>query len=166
MDKLDWTRFVVRINVNAPLPLLYRAWSSRKGIESWFLRLSEYRRPDGSLLSPEDEVQAGDTYRWLWHGWPDEVDEKGTISVANGIDAISFSFGKAGDCAVTILPYQKECIVQLVQENIPDDEQGRQTWHLGCKTGWTFYLANLKSVFEGGIDLRNRDVALQDMLNK
>jgi hypothetical protein len=55
--------------------------------------------------------------------------------------------------------------VELVQEEIPTDENGKQIFHLGCKSGWTFYLANLKSIFEGGIDLRNRNTKLQDVLN-
>jgi hypothetical protein len=55
--------------------------------------------------------------------------------------------------------------VELVQENIPDDESGKLTWHVGCKTGWTFYLANMKSLYEGGIDLRNKNENLQQVLN-
>jgi hypothetical protein len=30
-----------------------------------------------------------------------------------------------------------------------------------CQLGWTFYLANLKSVIEGGVDLRNKNVDLK-----
>jgi hypothetical protein len=56
-------------------------------------------------------------------------------------------------------------IVELVQENIPEDDNGKHNWHLGCKTGWTFYLANLKSLAEGGIDLRNKDENLKNMIN-
>jgi hypothetical protein len=58
-----------------------------------------------------------------------------------------------------------ENIVELLQENIPTDEQGMHSWHLGCKTGSTFYLANLKSVLEGGIDLRNKSEKLQRVIN-
>jgi hypothetical protein len=32
-------------------------------------------------------------------------------------------------------------------------------------TGWTFYLANLKSVLEGGLDLRNKNARLQRLVN-
>lgn len=166
MTGFDWSRFSVGINIKAPISRLYKAWSTRKGIEEWFLRSSEYRRADGTLLSPETEVAKGDTYTWLWHGWPDETQERGEILAFNGIDFFSFSFGKAGNCTVNIRPYGDEYIVQLTQENIPDTEEGRQNWHLGCKTGWTFYLANMKSVLEGGIDLRNRDMTMQELLNK
>jgi hypothetical protein len=38
-------------------------------------------------------------------------------------------------------------------------------YHVGCKAGWTFYLANLKSILEGGIDMRNKKTRLKEMLN-
>lgn len=161
----DWATFTVRININAPAEKLYSAWATRKEMEYWFLRLCEYKRPDGSSLKKDDYANRGDVYKWLWHGWPDETVELGEILDCNGIDKFSFSFGKAGNCHVTIKEEIGERIVELVQDNIPTDEQGRHYWHLGCKTGWTFYLANMKSLYEGGIDLRNKDVRLQQVIN-
>jgi uncharacterized protein YndB with AHSA1/START domain len=166
MSVLDWTRFSVAINIKAPVHVLYKAWTTQKGIEEWFLRLSEYSRANGTILMPHEEIKPGDEYKWLWHGWPDETVENGKIIEANGVDKLKFSFGKAGICSVAIQPYKEEYIVQLKQEEIPDTEEGRHNWHVGCKTGWTFYLANMKSVLEGGIDLRNRDVNMQELLNK
>ena len=78
---------------------LYTTWA---GIESWFLRLSEYKDKTGHLRKDDEPVTAGDSYKWLWHGWPDDTVEFGTIHIANGEDNFSFSFGKAGDCNVKI----------------------------------------------------------------
>jgi hypothetical protein len=161
----DWSRFTVRINVNVAGKTLYDAWATRAGMEYWFLRLSEYKKPDGSLRGNKEQVENGDGYKWLWHGWPDDTVEHGTILDCNGIDFIKFSFGKAGNCAVTIKKEEGEAIVELIQDNIPEDDRGKQYWHLGCKTGWTFYLANMKSLYEGGIDLRNRNERLQQVIN-
>ena len=134
-------------------------------MESWFLRLSEYKGPADQLRGKDEAVQKGDQYKWLWHGWPDETVEYGSILDCNGKDFFSFSFGKAGNCTVRIYTEQDETIVEIMQENIPDDDNGRLTWHVGCKTGWTFYLANLKSVYEGGLDLRNKNERLREMTN-
>lgn len=161
----DWSSFTVRINVNAPIERLYHAWATRSGMEFWFLRLSEYKKPDGSLRDNEELVMNGDSYKWLWHGWPDETVELGEILGCNGKDLFKFSFGKAGNCTVKIYKEDNETIIELVQDSIPTDVQGMHYWHLGCKTGWTFYLANMKSLFEGGIDLRNKNVNLQQVLN-
>ena len=161
----DWSRFVVRINVNASLDKLYKAWATRTGMEYWFLRLSEYKKADGTLRNNNEFVEKGDLYKWLWHGWPDDTVEHGSILDCNGEDFFKFSFGKAGNCAITIKKEEGETIVELIQDEIPTDEQGMHYWHLGCKTGWTFYLANMKSLYEGGIDLRNKNEKLQQVLN-
>jgi uncharacterized protein YndB with AHSA1/START domain len=165
MSTYDWTTFVTRIAVKASIEKLYRCWATREGIEYWFLRMSDYKKPDGTLREKNEWVQPGDPYRWRWHGWSDEVTEEGTILDCNGKDFFKFSFGAAGDCAVTMKHEGEHTIVELVQDKIPDDEQGKNYWHLGCKTGWTFYLTNMKSLLEGGIDLRNRDEGLKNVIN-
>lgn len=162
----DWTRFTVRINVkDVSIKKLYWAWATREGMEYWFLRLSEYKTKDGKLRKANETVEKGDQYKWLWHGWPDETVEYGEILDCNGKDYLKFSFGKAGNCAVHIKEELGEKIVELLQDSIPEDDAGRMTWHVGCKTGWTFYFANLKSLLEGGIDLRNRNEKLQNVIN-
>ena len=45
------------------------------------------------------------------------------------------------------------------------NEKGKVQYHMGCLGGWTFYLANLKSYLEGGVDLRNKNLALNNMVN-
>ncbi len=161
----NWGSFITPINVNAPAEKLYALWATRAGIEYWFLRMSEYKSSGGELRKKNEAVQKGDTYGWRWHGWSDEVMETGTVLECNGKDYFKFSFGKAGNCTVTIKNENIHTIVELLQENIPDDDYGKHHWHVGCKTGWTFYLANLKSLCEGGIDLRNKHEQLQNMLN-
>lgn len=165
MSTYDWSRFVTRINVKASVDTLYNAWTTRAGIESWFLRLSEFKQRNGSIRDNDDNVNIGDTYKWLWYGHPDETVEYGEILDLNDTDYLKFSFGKAGVCTVRIKTEEGENIVELTQEEIPTDEKGMQSFHVGCKTGWTFYLANLKSILEGGVDLRNKNEKLHEMLN-
>lgn len=165
MTAFNWNRFEVRITVKASPRDLYKAWSTRKGLEQWFLRLAEFKDKDAVTRGPNEPIEKGDTYRWLWHGWPDDMVETGTVLESNGKDLFSFKFGAAGDCTVHIRSEEGENIVELIQENIPTDEFSMHQYHLGCKTGWTFYLANLKSVMEGGIDLRNRNEQIKRVVN-
>ena len=165
MATIDWSRFTTRININAPVEALYLAWTTRGGMENWFLRLCEYKNKSGEERPADEEVVAGDTYKWLWFGYGDESVEYGQILDLNHEDYFKFSFGKAGICTVNIKTEAGEHIVEITQEEIPTDEKGMQNFHVGCKTGWTFYLANLKSIMEGGIDLRNKNVQLKQMLN-
>ena len=106
-----------------------------------------------------------DTYEWMWHGYGDDAMEKGKIMQANGKDFLQFSFGKAGYVSVTIKEETGESMIELVQDEIPTDEEGQVYYHLGCTKGWLFYLTNLKSILEGGPDLRNKKMELTDVIN-
>lgn len=154
---MNWSRFTVRVNVNTPADQLYRCWATRAGIESWFLRRSDYRKANGDARAEEEAVEKGDTYQWYWHSYGDDTTEAGEILDVNGKDLFQFRFGNAGICTVRIYEEEGEQIVELEQSEIPTDEKGKQHFHIGCKTGWTFYMTNLKSILEGGIDLRNRN---------
>lgn len=135
---------------------IYDAWLTSSGIESWFLRQADFFKPDGSLRGKDEPFQKGDTYFWRWHGYPDEVFEQHEILEANGTDFLKFRF--SGNCPVGVKIYPKEglTIVELTQTGIPIEENPAENLFVHCQVGWTFYLANLKSVIEGGIDLRNK----------
>lgn len=169
MSTHDWTRFTKRININATPQDIYNAWTTRNHIENWFVRFSEFTSKSETLRQCEEAIHTGDTYKWMWHGYPDSVIEDGKILEANGSDKISFTFSgpPASPMVVTVKISEEESqsIVSLTQENIPVDDKGRMSFHVGCGEGWTFYLSNLKSILEGGIDLRNKNVKLAKMIN-
>ena len=165
MQTHDWSKFTLRIPVNANRDSLYRSWATQEGLEKWFLRKAAFKKPAGELVERNAFIETGDTYEWLWHGYGDDTVERGAILEANGNDSLKFSFGKAGNVTVTIKEEGGETLVELVQDEIPTDEQGKEYYHLGCSKGWTFYLANLKSIVEGGLDLRNRSLELKDVVS-
>ena len=165
MPTHDWSKFSTRININASLLDVYAAWTSRTALERWFLRVAEFTDTQNNIRTAESAIRQGDTYRWLWYGYDDSVVERGTIVELNDNDYLRFTF--AGSCLVTVTTQrqERETILELRQENIATDEESRVRYHLGCLTGWNFYLANLKSILEGGIDLRNKNLKLQHVLN-
>ena len=116
-------------------------------------------------VAPMRKSKRGDRYRWLWHGYDDTVAERGVIEEANGCDLLRFTF--AGSCLVSVRLTIEGGVtmVELQQEKIPLDEISRARYHVGCLTGWTFYLANLKSILEGGIDLRNKNQDIRGVIN-
>jgi hypothetical protein len=160
----DWSRFTKRISIKSDKKKIYHAIASQSGFEKWFLRKAHFKH-GGKLRSRGESIEIRDEYEWLWHGWPDDTVERGTILEANGKDLIRFSFGKAGEVKIAVIEDQGEILVELTQEKIPIDEVSKVFYHLGCTKGWVFYLTNLKSILEGGIDLRNKNVHLKDMIN-
>ncbi len=165
MEKHNWTRFNLRIPINASIEDIYNSWTSQEQLEKWFLRKAEFSGADGSPRPSSSTISTEDTYVWMWHGWSDEVAERGKIIELNGKDFLKFSFGKAGIVSVVIKTEAGENIVELQQEEIPTDEKSQVNFYVGCSVGWTFYLANLKSILEGGLDLRNKNVKIAQVIS-
>lgn len=162
MDR-DWSTFTRRITVDYPARAIYEAWAVPSQIERWFLRSAEYFGLDGVPRNRDREVSAGDSYRWSWHGYGDEMSESGLVIEANGSDRFAFSFSGGSLVTVTIMNKPAVSVLELTQSQIPDEPN--RDIYVNCSYGWTFYLANLKSVLEGGIDLRNKDVNIRDVVN-
>ncbi|RYZ48535.1 MAG: SRPBCC domain-containing protein [Sphingobacteriales bacterium] len=165
MSTYDWSTFTRKININAPVSAIYDAWTVPELMERWFLREAHFFREKSRFADKNMHIRKGDHYEWYWHGFSNEIVEKGEVLMANETDKLQFSFTGGGIVTVDIGHAMDETIVMLTQDKIPTDDKGRTQFHLGCLTGWTFYLANLKSVIEGGIDLRNKNIALTNMVN-
>lgn len=159
----DWTQFTRRITVDYPARAVYEAWAIPSQIERWFLRSAEYVGFDGTAKNRDREVEAGDSYLWRWHGYLDDVSEAGLVTEANGLDRFAFTF--TDNCLVTVDIKDEDGtgVVELTQSRIPDDPN--HNIYVDCSYGWAFYLANLKSVLEGGIDLRNKNVDIKNVVN-
>jgi hypothetical protein len=69
-------------------------------------------------------------------------------------------------CPVIISIYkdQDELIVELIESDLPTDNETVLNHFVGDSRGWIFYLTSLKSVLEGGLDLRNKKVALKNVI--
>lgn len=146
----DWTSFTLSIGVKSTLEMIYNAWTKSTEIEKWFLETCKYHNTEST-----QNVTAESEYEWTWYLY-DEL-EKGKITQANGKDFFQFSF--AGECLVDIQLKEigENILVTLTQHNIPTDEKSKFSIRIGCLEGWTFYLANLKSFYETGYDLRNKN---------
>lgn len=163
MENFDWTKFTRKIAVKSTISEIYDAWAKSSEIEKWFLSSARFYDLNQKIIDKNTAVAQGYSYEWEWFLY--EGVEKGKITEANGKDFIQFTF--AGNCLVDIkLSEEKGYVfVELTHKDIPTDEGSKRDIRLGCHTGWSFYLVNLKSVYEGGLDLRNRDENLSPMVN-
>jgi hypothetical protein len=151
-----WTSFKVTGDYNTDIRSLYEAWATTEGIEKWFLRKANFYSVPLRLREPEEFILKEDTYEWYWHGYDDNTFEKGQILEANGTDFIKFTFSGGSTVSISLYSRNGVSIVELLQENIPVENDPSKSLFVQCQIGWTFYLANLKSVLEGGVDLRNK----------
>jgi len=133
---------------------IYMLWATPDGLESWFLRKANLYTIGKRLREGDEQIAKEDTYEWLWYGY--EESERGMILEANGMDLFKFSFSGRSIVTVSIRSVKGLTLVELTQENIPQDNDLDSNLYVQCQIGWTFYLANLKSIAEGGVDLRNK----------
>jgi uncharacterized protein YndB with AHSA1/START domain len=161
----NWKQFTRRITIKAPHKAIYDAWTTQQGLESWFLRLAQFIKADGTLRSKNSHVESGDKYKWLWFGYDDSAKEEREILLANGWDKLQFSFSGGCIVAVSIKQENGETICELLQEMPMDDVNEQQYFFIECGKGWTFYMTNLKSILEGGPDLRNKNIIIQQVIN-
>ena len=159
----NFNEFKLRVNINAPVEKAYAAWATPAGLESWFLRKADLSNGRG-LLQPGDKAQKGDEYEFRWHGHPDSMTHKGKILSADGKSQFNFTFSQDLPVSVSVYREQDETIVELIEQFDPTDQDVARKHYLGNMKGWIFFLINLKSVLEGGLDMRNRKVELTNVL--
>jgi len=155
-DSSKWTSFKVAGDYNTDIRSLYEAWATTEGLEKWFLRKANFYTIPRRTREQEEFIMKEDTYEWYWHGYDDDTFEKGEILEANGTDLIKFTFSGGSIVTVEISSRNGISLIELTQENIPEESDPSKNLLVQCQVSWTFYLANLKSVIEGGVDLRNK----------
>jgi uncharacterized protein YndB with AHSA1/START domain len=156
-----WSKFKITADFDTDVRSIYEAWATSAGLEKWFLRKAGFYAIAGRLREPEEFIKKEDTYTWLWHGYDDAAAENGLVLENNGSDQLKFTFSGKSVVTVDIQSKYGLTIIELTQENIPEEHDPTRNLLVQCQIGWTFYLANLKSVIEHGYDLRNKrlDVA-------
>lgn len=146
----NWNAFTRRILINKPIDLVYQCWATKAQIETWFLEKADYRFGD-EMRRTDELVQKGDHFSWKWNNW--DFNEEGEVLEANGKDLISFTFGKGGYFQVILQESNGMTEVVLTQKDIPTDEKSKLNIYVGCITGWTFWLTNLKTYLEYNVTL-------------
>lgn len=159
---MAYETFTKRIRVKAPPDVVMSYWLLSGLVELWFVPTCRYTGPEG-LRAPNEMAQVGDKYHWEW--------VEGTVDTAH-FREIEFPgrfvagwFEDALEIEVTVEPEGEGSLVSLTQTNTQDEESERMAAYYDCGEGWAFYLVNLKSVLEGGIDLREDTPDIKGLVN-
>jgi hypothetical protein len=156
MTDNKWTSFKLAGDYNTDIRSLYEAWATAAGLEKWFLRKANFYTVPRRTREGGEFIMKEDTYEWFWHGYKDDVFEKGQILEANGTDFLKFTFSEGSIVSINIQSRNGISLVELTQENIPIETDLAKNLFVQCQVGWMFFMTNLKSVIEGGADLRNK----------
>jgi uncharacterized protein YndB with AHSA1/START domain len=141
--KHDWTQFTLRVAINKTPAQVFKAWTDDKIVSKWFT--------EKTVIEPHKNGRI--YFEWLAG---DMMDAKVISIVKNR--SFTFPFGSKGE-RVTVR-FKKDgrgCICELHQYSMKTTPESKWNMHRGCIQGWTFFLTNLKSFLDHGIDLRSRD---------
>ena len=139
----DWTSFYLKIAINASPEKVFRAWTDAKELSSWFTVKTEF------------EAKKNGRIHFEWLGG-DKMDAK-VISITKNRQVIIPFGGKGEKVKVVVKKDGKGAVCELYQYDMKTSEKDKTAMHMGCKQGWTFFLTNLKSYLEHGIDLRSHN---------
>jgi uncharacterized protein YndB with AHSA1/START domain len=139
----DWTQFTLRIFIRKPPSRVFKAWTDAKLITAWFTEKTVFEpKKNGRIY-----------FEWLAG---DKFETRVDSIVKNR--SVTFPFGGKGEkVTVKFKKDGKGCVCELRQYAMGTSPKDRWVMHRGCIQGWTFFLANLKSYLEHGIDLRDHD---------
>jgi uncharacterized protein YndB with AHSA1/START domain len=160
----DFSQFKLRVNIKTSIENAYQAWATPAGLRSWFLGRAVFTDQQGHSRGENEMVRLGDEYTFYFTNHPDTVAVKGKVLKTNEKDLFSFSFANEIPVTITIYREHGETIVELIESNLPTDEGSIRKQFVSDSRGWVFYLTNLKSILEGGLDLRNTNEALSNVI--
>jgi uncharacterized protein YndB with AHSA1/START domain len=164
MGQPDFSQFKLRVNIKTSVENAYQAWATPAGLKSWFLGRVVITDENGVDRKPDEMAKANDDYSFFFANYPDTVGLKGKILKANDKNVFSFSFSKDVPVTITIYSEGGETIVELIESNMATDMDNVKKQYCGDSKGWVFYLTNLKSILEGGLDLRNNNTAISNVI--
>ena len=152
-DAYDWSQFTLHMYYRASIERVFAAWSTSGGLTSFFIREARHVAPDGTVRAPGEPAQPGDRYAWdFMH--PFRVEGEFLPSDER---EVAFTFGGAMRVKVTVRQVEEQVEVRLHQTGCATEDPDRAWQHLNCRTCWTYFMTNLKSVLEHDTDLRDRD---------
>jgi len=160
----DFSQFKLRVDIKTSVENAYTAWATPAGLNSWFIGRVVFTDEKGVVRSGDSPAQANDEYTCFFNSHPEKVAIKGKVLRANGKNLFSFTFSKSCPVTITVYSEHDETIVELIESNLPTDEETIKKHYVGDSKGWIFYLTNLKSVLEGGLDLRNKNEAITNVI--
>lgn len=152
-NNFNWDRFTHSIFINAEPEKIFEYLATPSGITKWFIGESKYYYKNLHIRLGNEIVKKGDSFLWKWLN--KDLELKGMVTESSEDNSFEFTFSplylvtlklsKSGERT-------KLSLTQQYQESAAKDEFN----YLNCCVCWVFFLTNLKSVIENGIDLRER----------
>ncbi len=162
-ENFNWKNFSHGTIVNMEIDIMYDAIHTSEGLEEWLVGEANFKR-NGKVLSKEDYIFTGDTYHWKWLAKDYEV--KGKVLGSFPDRRIQFTFGDNFEVSIQLKSMQDSRTKVILEQRRTDGKETPDFGFLNCCVCWVFFLTNLKSTQEFGVDLRETKVREEFLVNR
>ncbi len=166
LEEYEWTQFKQKEFIKAPLEEVFLKWATPNGIKEWFIKDAQYESQEGKTRTGNEVVKPKDKYTWQFYSG---LVMKGKVLEVVSNSSFKFTFGKkepgSGEDVIVNITFNGNdgmTEIELTQSNIADNEYGRVNYNLSCMVGWSYFMTNLRSLFESGFDYREKDEKLAE----
>ncbi|HQY19483.1 MAG TPA: SRPBCC domain-containing protein [Ignavibacteria bacterium] len=142
---------------------VYEYISTGSGLSKWFIGSADYFYNDKSIRLGDEPAQKGNSFLWKW--LKKDLELKGIITESDGKNEFGFTFGSSFFVNIKLSESgdrTKLVLTQCYQDSATENEFG----FINCCVCWVFFLTNLKSVLEHGIDLRETEADIEMLVNR
>jgi hypothetical protein len=155
-------RFSHAIYLNAPVEKVYELAVTPSGIIKWFIGKAKYFYKDNNIRLGNESAEKGDSFLWTWLN--KDLELKGIVTESLRDKIFQFTFSPLYIVTIEIHSEGNKTKLTLTQE-YQEAAAGNDFNYINCCTCWVFFLTNLKSVIENGIDLREKDANDEMLVN-
>ena len=153
------------ISKNCTKEGLFLKCTTSKGLTEWFVAEAVFSFGNYTKRKPDETAQTNDKYYWKFHRG---LMVTGKVLEVRPNELFKFTFGKkepdSDEDIIVGLNFLQDSgngtRIELKQENMADTEYSKVNYNLSCTVGWCYFLTNLRSLFESGFDLREKDKEL------
>ena len=156
-------RFSHAILLNSSIDDVFKLIATSEGICKWFMGTAKNIALNGKERNNIEIVQTSDEYEWQW--LKKNLKLKGRILEVKNPNIIRFTFSPL--YIVTInLSEDNNRVKLILEQECTKDFNGDSFNYFNCCVCWVFFLTNLKSVIENGIDLRETEIIDEMLINQ
>ena len=155
--------FYHSILLDIPFTEAFDCAATGKGLEKWFIGKAEFTSPTGTVRKANEKAKRGDRYIFKWLA--KDLSAAGEVLEADDISLFKFSFGTSFVVTITVTVKGTRTLFTLKQQ-YKEGAEKNDFAHINCCVCWGFFIANLKSVSEGGFDLREVHSNDESLVNR
>ena len=158
----NMSSFTHGIYLNSPVEKVFVFAATPSGIVKWFIGKAKYYYKDMNIRLGNEFVKKGDSFLWTWLN--KDLELKGIVT--ESVENKTFQFTFSPLYIVTLNFYSQNNKTKLTLTQEYQESATRNDFnYINCCTCWVFFLTNLKSVIENGIDLREKDINDEMLVN-